>query len=464
MTTGLAVLVFSAASGAMLSGTALVTAITVAVGLVMVVLALCAPRAVVLGTLIALPFVGLLRRATGSYVATLDPILIIPPMLAAVCLFASVRRGDRAPRSRLGDAVAGFLALGALGALNPTQGGLKVGIVGAGLFVGPLIWFFVGQRLADLVTLRRLLRLLACIALIVAAYGLKQMIFGFSSFEQRWIDSKLSVYSALSINGKIRPFSTFASAAEYSYFLVIGAVLFATRLRAERWITSSAPVILFVTACFFAGSRGIFVFCSSGVILVLIASRVKHLALSLLICLACSFVGLSLLKLVPLSRGTSVAAATQNRTLEGLTDPFNDSVSTANLHTASIASGTINGLKNPVGSGAGATNQAGYLFGGRNQSSEHDVPNVLLAYGWLGGLCLGLLILNVYRLARRAVASGRAELIGPAVLFLALFGSWFNGAMYAVTALAWFLLGAIEQELFRHEIDHKVPGVTDSRG
>jgi hypothetical protein len=81
-----------------------------------------------------------------------------------------------------------------------------------GLYV---MFFFAGSYiLLTAGETRRLLGFVSWIMLVTAAYGIKQIIFGFSSFEQKWIDS--IVFTTLKIEGVVRPFSTYASPAAMS--------------------------------------------------------------------------------------------------------------------------------------------------------------------------------------------------------------------------------------------------------
>lgn len=411
------------------------------------IIAIRAPRLVTLVILTLLPFVGLLRRASGSYESSFDPILLVSPIVATACWFASIRRGDLALPTPLRRAVVILLVIAAFGAANPLQGDLGVGLVGSGLFVGPMIWFFVGQRLGDHKLLRLLQGVLILVSLIVAAYGLKQLLVGFYGFEQHWIDSKSADYHALNISGHIRPFATFASAAEYSYFLALGAILLACRRGLTRRILIIPLIGLLVLTCFFAGSRSIFVLSMAGVILVVVSERVHRLLVAFMVSVAVSLVGIAFLTVVPLSKGDTTAASAQNRTLQGLSDPFNSDVSTANIHIASVIRGTADGLRNPIGQGPAVTNAAGRGTV-QVQSTEHDLPNALIAYGWFGGAAVIYLLICVCKLTARVVRKADTTLLGPTVFVFLLFGTWFVGGLYAVSALIWFFMGAVDRNIF----------------
>ncbi len=431
--------------------------------LVVLLLALRAPRFVVLATLVFLPFVGLLRRATGSYLATLDPLTLAAPFLAIACLMVLNHGQGKLPRSRLSTAVAAMVVIGLIEILNPQQGSPVVGLAGAGLFIGPLVWFFLGRRMGDQLTLARLVKILRIVGVVVAIYGVKQLLLGFSSFEQAWISAKLADYQALVISGSTRPFSTFASGAEYSYFLVLGAVLFTVWRGSVGRALKIVIVSSLLISAFYAGSRSIFVTGVAAVIIVALVHRIRNLARAIAICIALALTGLVLLSFVPLVSGESTGAKIRNRTLEGLSSPFDPNVSTLGIHIDAFREGIWRGIRAPLGTGAAAVNRSGTKFGGQSASAEHDVPNVLIAYGWAGGIVLALILVRTYRLVKACVAKRRRDLFAPAVFVLVLFGAWFAGELYAVSALVWFFLGSIDGQLAQDSRGEEPGSAEDAR-
>ena len=411
-------------------------------------IALRAPRRVAFWTLaLALPLLGVIRRITGSYLAGIDPLTLLPPLVAVTCIVALVGSGARRPRTSLGGAVGVMALIGIAGILNPLQGGPLVGVAGAGLFVGPLIWFYVGQLLGTDAFLAKLQRCLRIVAILVVAYGTKQLLVGFFPFEQRWISAREADYQALYIGGRIRPFSIFASGAEYSYFLVLGAILcFLWKRpvgRPFRWPLVAGMLV----ATFYAGSRSIFVTGVAAAVVVALLLRGWRLARALLVCVLLAALGLALLRLIPETEGDSTAAKIRNRTLSGLSDPFNPDVSTLGIHLEAVRNGIVEGLENPLGQGGAVVNSAGKRFGTGTRSADHDLPNLLIAYGWAGGVMFFVLFVRIYRLVDKAASTRRPELIGSAVFAFALCGVWFLGELYAVSALVWFFLGALDRQL-----------------
>ena len=410
-----------------------------------VVLAVQAPRAVLLTTLLGLPFIGLLRRATGSYTLRVDPLALAGPGLAILCVLILSFRNPPSRRSPLTVAVSAMVALGVLQALNPAQGSLLAGVLGAGLFVGPLVWYYAGQRIGDPATLAFVVRALKVVVAVAAAYGVKQIIFGFTGFEEAWIATHRASYAALEIAGNTRPFSTFASGVEYSYFLALGAVLLAIGAGRERRVTRSFAVAGLLLACFYAGSRTVVVTAVLSVVIVVLVQQTRSLGRAIVLCGALGLLCLGLLRLVPLATEQGAAGAIQNRTLTGLVHPFDRNASTLGLHLDSFGRGVVAGLRTPLGRGAASVNLAGSKLGHQVVSAEHDVPNVLLAYGWAGGIILAVLVLNVYRVLGSSVRNRRRHLLGPGVFVLFTFGVWFSGELYAASALIWFFLGSIDR-------------------
>ena len=408
-------------------------------------LAVRAPRTVVLATLVALPFVGLVRRISGSYTFQVDPLALAAPALAVICVLVLSFDRDAVPRSPLTNAVTALVGVGVIQILNPAQGGLTAGVLGAGLFVGPLVWFYVGHRIGDQATLDTVIRAMKIVVVVTAVYGIKQLLFGFAGFELSWIDARRSSYAALDISGRIRPFSTFSSGAEYAYFLALGAVLFSVRSGPIRRVLRAGVVLVLLVACFYAGSRTVFVTAVVSVLVVVLVQRVRSLGRALILCIAIGAIGLLLLRLVPLSSDDTTVGAIRNRTLTGLVRPFDRDSSTLGIHLDAFARGIGDGVRTPLGRGAAAVNLAGVKLGGQTVAAEHDFPNMLLAYGWAGLLILIVLMVRVYRMLKGCVRNQRRKLLGPGVFVLGTFGVWFAGELYAATALVWFFLGALDR-------------------
>jgi O-antigen ligase len=86
-----------------------------------------------------------------------------------------------------------------------------------GLYV---MFFFAGSYIITTAgQTRRLLGFTSWILLLTAGYAVKQILFGFSGFERKWMDS--ITFTTLYIEGVVRPFSTYLSPATLADGMVI---------------------------------------------------------------------------------------------------------------------------------------------------------------------------------------------------------------------------------------------------
>lgn len=98
-----------------------------------------------------------------------------------------------------------------IGNSGPTLQGLY-GFKFNGLYVS---FFFGGSYiLTSFKETKSIYKYSAILLLITALYGLKQILFGFSGFEEKWLDS--IQFTTLRIEGVVRPFSVYASPASMS--------------------------------------------------------------------------------------------------------------------------------------------------------------------------------------------------------------------------------------------------------
>ncbi len=92
------------------------------------------------------------------------------------------------------------------------QGGVVEGLYGYkfnGLFV---LFYFAGSYVLEgHAEIRKILNFGGWMLAVTAVYGIKQFLFGFTSFEQRWLDS--ITFTTLRIDGVVRIFSTYVSPA-----------------------------------------------------------------------------------------------------------------------------------------------------------------------------------------------------------------------------------------------------------
>ena len=101
-----------------------------------------------------------------------------------------------------------------------SQNGLQEGLYGFkfnGLYV---FFFFAGSYvLTEFKETRKVYTWASWLLFITAMYAVKQILFGFSGFEQKWLDS--ITFTTLRIDGVVRPFSTYVSPAAMSDGMVL---------------------------------------------------------------------------------------------------------------------------------------------------------------------------------------------------------------------------------------------------
>jgi hypothetical protein len=89
---------------------------------------------------------------------------------------------------------------------------------------------------------------------ILCLYGIFQLYFGFTSFENSWINSDLGTVGSenFNIDTTIRPFSTFAGIPEFTFFCVLFAYYFYIKKKNVLFLTSIIMILI-------SGSRGILI-------------------------------------------------------------------------------------------------------------------------------------------------------------------------------------------------------------
>lgn len=137
----------------------------------------------------------------------------------------------------------------------------------------------------------------------------------------------------------------------------------------------------------------------------------------------------------------------------GLLEPFNPQL-TAASHASLFLNGLAEGtFYNPLGRGLGATTIATTKFsdadstdGADTGGTEVDLSNMFVSLGIVGGVIYMVIIILVLLIALRYWHKSRT-LVGLAILGILVFGlgQWLNGGQYAVSALIWFAIGALDR-------------------
>lgn len=396
-----------------------------------------------------LPLMGLLRRALipAAGWSGNDPLLLVAPAIAGLLFLNTVLSRQTAPKTRLSLYVSLFFGLSVLETFNPLQGGLQVSMAGALLFLAPICFFFVGRQFVDDKLARKLVVALIIIGCAASLYGVYQLRYGFTSFEERWI--ALGGYSSLWVGKTIRPFSTFASGAEYAFY-VAGAMAAASALALSRyrWVTLVIPLLL--TAAFLAGTRTIMVILVATVAaLVGMRTGFTRLAASriLLAAAALVFASRAVLQAMSSFSDVPVIGYLVSHQVNGLLNPLDPTASTATIHAGMVWQGLLDALRNPVGFGIGSITLAAAKYYGRVVSTEFDITNVVLATGWLGGILYLLILLQAYKTAVQVWnASKDPFILATLAVLLANFGQIQNTGQYSTVCVCWVLMGYLDNK------------------
>ncbi len=177
----------------------------------------------------------------GAASGPADLLLLVGPAAILVLFLVAARHGAVQNRTSLANALLVLSLLVLLGAVNPLQGSLLAGLAGLLFVLVPTLGFWIGRVLCDDATLRKVLLAVACFAVAEAAYGLVQTFAGFPSWDSAWIATHQEQYAALYVGDFIRPFGSFSSFAEYSYFLGIGLIVWVAIAARRRLLRSLHP-------------------------------------------------------------------------------------------------------------------------------------------------------------------------------------------------------------------------------
>jgi hypothetical protein len=396
-----------------------------------------------------LGILGLVRRLATEIGAPWgsDPLLLVGPLSVVALFAASTVRRPVLSGSALTKAAAVLAGLILLGALNPLQGGLATGAAGLLFLLVPVLGFWVGRELCDDATLTVVFKMVAALAVPAAVYGLVQTLGSFPSWDAHWITSAVPGYNALSVNGTIRPFSTFSAASEFASYLAVATVVWLVFARRGHRIVGLAAIALLVTTLVYESSRGIIVALVVALALMFAAHRGWTWS-------GAAAAGLVAIVLLPVAVGRFAPSAPDrtgqatlvSRQVSGLAKPFDPKSSTLLVHLSLIGEGLRSGVTHPVGLGTGSVTIAGQKFGAGTKNSEADPSNAATALGVPGFVAyLTVLVLGLSR--AYAVARRRRDplaLVALGLLVVMLF-QWLNGGQYAVALLPWLVLGWLER-------------------
>jgi hypothetical protein len=422
-------------------------AVAVGAAIMFLALALASPKALLPAVVLWLFAVAMLRRLASldTPLTSFDPLVPAGSLAVGLLFVIAVCHGAWRAPSGLANAVFALSALIAVSALNPLQGSMAAGAVGAGSLLVPMAGFWIGRSLDDR-SLARVCKLLATLGVAAAAYGLVQVYRGFPIWDQAWLDTR--GYAALNVGIATRPFSTFASSAEHALFLAATVAICVAYARRCWGLVAIGPVAgLIACGLLVAGTRGAVLAAALAVGAVALARlRTPPVAAVLVAVGIVLLVPFFAARLETANHATNDAQALLAHQVSGLSDPLGSDASTLTLHLELARDGLATALREPLGLGAGPiTNAPGWL-GGIGRQTELDPSNVAVAVGvpglatYLAVLALGLSRAYSLARARRDGVSLAALGIVVATLF-----QWLNGGFYLVALLPWLALGWVDR-------------------
>ncbi|MEI7026113.1 hypothetical protein [Paenibacillus sp. y28] len=423
--------------------------------LLIVALSIRKPKLLLYGLLLYLPFMGFFRRLLIPLFgwSSFDPLVVLPP--TAVLLLGSywvyrtyMRRISIAPEddSPLFRLLRWFMLVCVLQVFNPMQGNILVGLGGVMFYLVPLFWMVHSRYHFDERMMKRIYCTVFVIGVISALYGLRQIYFGFTDFEQAWI--VLGGYTALMVGENSRPFSFFTSAAEYTNYLqftivIAWAALLRGRLALRIIGLVTLPLLFY--ALFMESSRGAIVLTSLAITCITIVNAKRWLSRF--------FIFICMLLVLVAAYGAITNIESSNdliaHQVNGLANPLDDKHSTAGLHFDMFVAGLMKGFTMPIGHGLGSTTLAVTKMSGKGGNSEVDLGNMMISNGLIGGILYLLILWHTVRLAFREGNRSMVLLILLGIL-MATPGSWLTGGNYSTCALVWISIGYLDRTSLYH--------------
>lgn len=409
---------------------------------------LLAPSKLLYGMAVWLVVLGLIRRlmdttAPAGLGGLGDPLLLVEPAVMILLVAVAGRRGAFRGRTRLANAVLVLTVLAVVEAVNPLQGSPLVGVAGMLFVLVPILAFWVGRAMVDDEVLRKLLSLIAVLAIPAVAYGLFQQYAGMPSWDAAWV--RTAGYAALNVGGTIRSFGTFSSASEYGAYLGIGLVIFAAAFTKRHIFPFAlAAACLLGYGIFYESIRGIVVL-GAGALALMAAARFGLRPAGALLAGLGGIVILGVLAghfASQASAASTPGAALVQHQVQGLANPLNPNSSTLKGHFAEMVSGFHSAVTVPIGHGTGSITIAASRYGGANKGTEVDPSNVGVAFGLPGLIAyLVVVVLGLLRTYRIALTTRSWWTLAALGLLVVTFLQWTNGGQYAVAWLPWLVMG-----------------------
>jgi len=421
---------------------------------------------------------GTSRRLASEVLADpgRDPFLLVGVAAVGVLLLRALLVGALRRLTPLAWIVLAYSVLVLVQVANPDNPSGYSRITGLLVWLLPTLWFWVGRTLVDSRLARGLLLLVVGATTVIAGYGIAQTLVGFPPWDQRWIN--LRGYAALYIGPTtVRPFGSYASAAEFGLACAIGAAIAATmafgprlllrtsddrraerRLRRSRnWIVLLGVAVFGVTmvALVLSAIRTYLVLLALALPVVYVVMRGRKAWKVLIPVLLLAAIGLGALSRVdPDQFEREGAQAGIRRVIAVLNDPFSGHAdnydNTLEVHWDAVRTGVEQAFDHPLGRGTGTTGISGNHSDLQTFSTDFDLSDAGIAFGLLGiVLTVLIVLLGVVSSIRVALWRRTFERVALVGVLIVSFGVWFQGAHYVMAPLLWLLLGRCDAAIAR---------------
>jgi hypothetical protein len=395
-------------------------------------------------------FLGFFRRflPSDSLLSTsgvnLDPLLLVIPLSFVICLLVAGLSNIEPKVLNL--SIKMLLIISTLGVFNPRQGSLLVGITGWIAYDIPILFIYLGTKMPTK-EFGKILDIIKNLGLCACAYGFAQVIFGYSPWDRKWIETlkQSGEYSVVNY-GTNRPFSTFSSIGEYAQAIGIAAGIVSyqfliSKIRIRAFV--SYMVVFLVSASLTASRSILIITVILAVSPLLLKSRVdKYPKLVLLRFIPAAMLAVwwvpIIVKEIPLKLLGS-AATLLDRQAAGLSGN-SSGVNPATGHLSQTVQILAQSFKSIFGFGTGAISGAQRLNGASRINAESDIGNAAYAFGIIGFIVMLMIFYGIY------VALSQLLLVQGSLMILLLLPSsnnWFNPGHYSTVWVMWLLIGGI---------------------
>jgi hypothetical protein len=422
------------------------------------------------------PLRGFLRRAQYLFLpySQTDPIHIVTPLITLMgfAMLLQRRKLGVFRQTPLAGLVSILGLIYFLEIFNPLQGSLSVGLSGALFLLVPIVWFYFGQAMKP-AFMETVLRLVVVLGVLTSLYGLYQLLVGFPSFEQYWIDNT-EFYNSIAVGNVKRALATYSSAEEWGRYIEIGAIIAfgfgacaRDFLRRSLWFVGGTALtfMLLLTGqrtSIFGLIFGVFILLVSG-------ARTWRGAFARVLLAAAPVVIIAALVKAPtnddmLSHDSDdKVGAVLSHTARGTLAPAHeDSVQERIKNWTFLATDLV--PYRPLGVGIGGTSVGAWRF-----SSDLDLPpidsyfiSIVITCGLPVALLFIWILLRATRMSWRSFRGAEhgspeariwriAATLMPVVILNSFFGNTLT--LYSVAPVGWLLIGWISAGQLRTNID-----------